>query len=384
MMFVHNFHHNTKGGVLAERLSGLLMLLMILKLAVLHFGVGQPGRCDTDTIPVQFARPWEWPNCYDREWDMKPIKVQLLVLGSLQCAAAVFLLLFGFRFFRISSAIIGFLGTFLFIYTIILAAGQPHQLNLFDNRTMIGIPMRGSMPAVWISFGVGLGVGVTVGMVLFLVPKVAVIVVTFFAGMTTGIVLYNCTFVYTNWPPSYFVSVAGSGLVFFILWLLVKRGFVIVVISLYAANGIALAVGMFIGQYFPFFIVDFTQDYYYRIPRPPVWVPWCFVAVIVVVTVAGTALQVLFFARGFTFEQVSGSVFPKRGVPQENGFVQSDDLDVPLMGREDEVDPSSNINGNGVRNSMRRSLRDLLGEHEGGSDRRSVKDLIADLKSGMK
>jgi hypothetical protein len=97
-------------------------------------------------------------------------------------------------------------------------------------------------------------------------------VVTAYSGFAAGVVMYNVVFVYTNWPPSYFISVGGMGVIFVILWVLIKRGFVIVMFCLYGAYAIAFAIGVYLQNYFPFFIVDFSQPYYYVVPRNPIWV----------------------------------------------------------------------------------------------------------------
>jgi hypothetical protein len=136
--------------------------------------------------------------------------------------------MFGFRFWKITSGVIGFIFAFFITYFLVVYFMNPNTPN-----------------AVYIALGSGLGAGLLVGLILFFFPLIALVIISIFIGMALGVLLYNIAFVYTGWIYSYYISVGVSALVVLILALLLKKTFIVIMTSFYGAFAIAYGMCLF-------------------------------------------------------------------------------------------------------------------------------------------
>ncbi len=136
----------------------------------------------------------------------------------------MFVLFFGLRLFRWTSALIGFVFGFflLFFLAVFVTPTNPN--------------------AVWIGLGSGLGLGALLFVLLFLIQKLDVVVASIVTGAVGGIVLYNVALVYAGWPLLYYICMFAVAGAFVVLGLCFKERFVIFVTSFYGAFAICYGV----------------------------------------------------------------------------------------------------------------------------------------------
>ncbi len=250
-----------------------------------------------------------------------------VLTGVCEQGLGVYLILFGFRLFKVTSGLVGFMFGFFFLFFLlmyVLADATPNR--------------------VWIAMGSGLGLGVMLFLLLFFVPILALIVLSAFVGVVFGIILYEIALVYTNWPPAYYVSMAVSAVLFLILGLIIKKFFIVFMTSLYGSFAICYGehccllnsacaqfffftgVATFAGG-FPIFVDTSAVGYV----RPPnYWLVYIYFAGIIVGTILGCILQYCVFARGLAWEDVRGSCCPSARKSRASRRTK-DDLGVPLM-----------------------------------------------------
>lgn len=167
--------------------------------------------------------------------------------------------MFGFRLWKITSGIIGFIFGFFITYFLVLrfarrappCIGSPHapQVMYFMGPNTAN--------AVWIGLGAGIGAGLLVGIFLFFFPVVSLVVISLFIGCALGVLLYNVAFIHTGWVYAYYISVGVSALVVMILALIIKKTFIVLMTAFYGAFAIAYGINVYVGG-FPIFIIDAT------------------------------------------------------------------------------------------------------------------------------
>lgn len=218
----------------------------------------------------------------------------------------MYLLMFGFRLWKITSGIIGFFFGFLLCFLLVFHLADPNTPSL-----------------LWIALGSAIGAGLLVGLLLFLFPVVALVCISIIVGFALGIVLYNIAFVHTNWPYAWFISVGVSGLVVMILALLIKKTFLVMMTSFCGAFAIAFGINVYVGG-FPIFPENLLAAGQTMAPLQPTWVAYIYFAGILAGTFVGIILQFCIFARGISWDQVR-----KRVCPRNDKY--SDELGTPLM-----------------------------------------------------
>lgn len=160
--------------------------------------------------------------------------------------------------------------------------------------------------AFWIALGSGIGLGVVLGLLLFFIPILALMILAICIGVALATVLYDVAFVYIRWPYTYYVVLGVTALLFLILALVIKRGFIIFMTSFYGSFAIAYGVASFVGG-FPLF-VDTTAT---NTQRPAnYWIVYIYLGGIAVGTILGMILQFCFFARNITWDQVKSKACP--------------------------------------------------------------------------
>lgn len=146
--------------------------------------------------------------------------------------------MFGFRLWKITSGIIGFIFGFFITYFLVLY--------------FMGVQTEN---AVYIGLGAGIGAGIVIGLILFFFPLIALVAISIFIGLALGVLIYNIALVHTGWQYAYYISVGVSAVVVLILALILKKPFIVIMTSFYGAFAIAYGIGVFVGG-FPIFLID--------------------------------------------------------------------------------------------------------------------------------
>merc|ERR1711916_80206 len=159
-------------------MRGLLVLLMVLHVVL--------GACPNHGVSIHNT-------C------LSPHTLLVLkILAAVQIAAGIYLVLFGFRLWKITSGVVGFLfGSFFLFYLI-------HWV------------MHTNPKNVWIGLGAGIGAGLVLGVVLFLFPVLSLVILSLFCGLVFGLLRYDVALVYIHWKYIYYVSLAVSAPLFLI------------------------------------------------------------------------------------------------------------------------------------------------------------------------
>ena len=209
--------------------------------------------------------------------------------------------MFGFRLWKVTSGIIGFLFGFFFLFFLVHYVMHSHHNN------------------VWIGLGAGIGMGLVLGILLFLFPVLSLIVLSLFCGLVAGLLLYDVALVYIHWKYIYYVTLVIFAFVFLILGLCIKRAFLIFMTSMYGSFAIAYGIATFAGG-FPIFVDPSSTNV-----RPPnYWLVYVYFGAIIAGTILGVILQYRIFARGLLWEDVNSRICPRKGL-------QDDRLGTPLM-----------------------------------------------------
>ena len=236
----------------------------------------------------------------------------------------------GFRLFKITSGIVGFIFGFFFLFFLIMYCLTDTNRN-----------------AVWIGLGSGIGLGIALGLIMFFFPIVALVVLSAFVGVVFGIILYEIALMYIGWPPVYYISMAVGGVLFLILGLIIKKFFIILMTSLYGAFAICYGVATFAGG-FPIF-VDTTAVGYQRPAN--YWLVYIYFAGIIVGTVVGTIVQYCLTARGLSWEEVRASACPRSRKGTSLRREDQEDNTVPL------------ISGSGTTKKTKKKKKSTKGEY---------------------
>ena len=228
-------------------------------------------------------------------------------LAGIQIAVGIFLVLFGFRLWKITSGVSGFLLGFFLAYYIII--------YIWSTTPNIA----------YIAMGSGLGAGLLIGLFLFFFPSVALFIVAVAVGVVLGILIYDVALIHTGWQYAYFVAVGVGAIVLPLIAICIKKPFIIVITSFYGAMCMAFGVAAFLPpSYFPVYIDPTLPP-----PSPVPWTVYIFFGAIIAVTVLGIILQACLFAREISWDNVRKHVCPSARHDRYN----DDELGTPLFQR---------------------------------------------------
>lgn len=195
--------------------------------------------------------------------------------------------MFGFRLWKFTAAVTGFLVGFFFTYFIVLYF-WPSVNNI-----------------VYIGFGSAAAAGFLIGIILFLFPTLALFMVSIVVGFCLGVVLYDIALVYTGWPYAFFISIGICGLLMPLIAICIKKPFIVIMTSFYGGVEIAFGIATFLPPgTFPVY-VDPRKEV-----TNPGWPVYIFFGAILVVTFLGCLLQFCVFARDISWDNVRKHICP--------------------------------------------------------------------------
>jgi len=239
--------------------------------------------------------------------NQKSVQISLGVIAGFAIAVGIYLLILGWRLFKISCFVIGLiLGFILGFYAII--AGINSDVSW----------------APWLAIGVGIAVGLLLGIIMFCSPIVGVLLMGATIGVLIGSLVYSIAIARTGFVYAYFICIVGGGLIGALIAICVKKPLIILVTSFVGAYEICYGVGYFTG-YFPGGYASLSDNGSTNPSGSGTPFQWfVYLGAIIAGTIIGCIIQ-SFIGRDYQWEDMQRGIFPTR----KDKF--DDSMSVPLV-----------------------------------------------------